>query len=76
MGTIGASLNLGTRDRKRGEPDTAASDFAARVRANQREPTAKLKSHYDFIVCGSGRQHHGALRDHRRARGRDRETPV
>jgi choline dehydrogenase-like flavoprotein len=29
-------------------------DFNARVQANQRKLTAELKSHYDFIVCGSG----------------------
>jgi hypothetical protein len=28
--------------------------FVERVRANQQRPTAKLKPHYDFIVCGSG----------------------
>jgi choline dehydrogenase len=50
MGTKGANR----RDRKRAEPDTAGSVFAERVRANQREITARLKSHYDFIVCGSG----------------------
>jgi choline dehydrogenase len=32
----------------------AAIDFNERVRLNQRKLTAKLKSHYDFIVCGSG----------------------
>jgi choline dehydrogenase len=31
--------------------DTA---FAERVRNNQRKLAAELKSHYDFIVCGSG----------------------
>src|SRR5262245_8354320 len=31
-----------------------ASDFAERVRANQRKLRSELKSHYDFIVCGSG----------------------
>jgi choline dehydrogenase len=29
-------------------------EFAERVRANQRSLRANLKSHYDFIVCGSG----------------------
>ena len=28
--------------------------FAERVRINQRKLAAELKSHYDFIVCGSG----------------------
>jgi hypothetical protein len=46
--------SVNPRDRRSGEPDTAESDFAERVRANQRELTAGLKSHYDFIVCGSG----------------------
>jgi choline dehydrogenase-like flavoprotein len=30
------------------------TDFAERVRLNQQKLTAKLKPHYDFIVCGSG----------------------
>src|SRR5215813_12757093 len=29
-------------------------DFTERVRANQRKLRSELKSHYDFIVCGSG----------------------
>ena len=33
-------------------PDTA--DFMERVSANQRKLSSELKSHYDFIVCGSG----------------------
>ena len=28
--------------------------FTERVRINQRKLAAELKSHYDFIVCGSG----------------------
>src|SRR5258708_363212 len=35
-----------------GNVESAA--FAERVRANQQRLTAKLKPHYDFIVCGSG----------------------
>lgn len=31
-----------------------ADSLAARIRANQEKLTAELKSHYDFIVCGSG----------------------
>jgi choline dehydrogenase len=31
-----------------------AGDFTERVRANQRKLRSELKSHYDFIVCGSG----------------------
>jgi choline dehydrogenase len=31
-----------------------ADQFAQRVRANQEKLRANLKSHYDFIVCGSG----------------------
>src|SRR5215472_6379762 len=30
------------------------ADFAERVRVNQQNLASKLKSHYDFIVCGSG----------------------
>ena len=30
------------------------AEFAARVRANQRQLTTNLKASYDFIVCGSG----------------------
>src|SRR5258706_8943679 len=36
------------------EQDTHTAAFAERVRANQRQLTADLKPHYDFIVCGSG----------------------
>jgi len=32
----------------------SAVDFADRVRENQRRRRSNLKSHYDFIVCGSG----------------------
>jgi choline dehydrogenase len=32
----------------------SAVDFAERVRDNQRRCRSNLKSHYDFIVCGSG----------------------
>jgi choline dehydrogenase len=35
------------------ERDSTA-DFAQRVCANQRKLRSELKSHYDFIVCGSG----------------------
>jgi choline dehydrogenase len=31
-----------------------AVDFVERVRVNQRKLRSNLKSHYDFIVCGSG----------------------
>src|ERR1700694_5425300 len=34
--------------------DTHTAGFAEQVRANQQKLTAELKSHYDFIVCGSG----------------------
>src|SRR5580658_581943 len=30
------------------------TDFAERVRLNQRKLTAEIKPRYDFIVCGSG----------------------
>src|SRR4030088_3174551 len=32
----------------------SAVDFVERVRENQRRRRSNLKSHYDFIVCGSG----------------------
>src|SRR4029077_18194265 len=32
----------------------SAVDFGERVRVNQRKLRSDLKSHYDFIVCGSG----------------------
>src|ERR1700754_1749040 len=37
-------------------PETGftATEFADRVRSNQRRLGADLRSHYDFIVCGSG----------------------
>src|ERR1700751_4676984 len=35
------------------ERNTHTAAFAERVRANQEKLTAELKSHYDFIVCGS-----------------------
>src|SRR5712692_2068339 len=31
-----------------------SADFLDRVRTNQQRLTAKLRPHYDFIVCGSG----------------------
>jgi hypothetical protein len=34
--------------------ETRADDFNERVRLNQRKLAAKLKPHYDFIICGSG----------------------
>jgi choline dehydrogenase-like flavoprotein len=36
------------------ESDAVAAEFAERVRSNQVKLTSELKSHYDFIVCGSG----------------------
>src|SRR5260370_28076595 len=33
---------------------TDTKEFAQRVGANQAKLTSELKSHYDFIVCGSG----------------------
>jgi choline dehydrogenase len=33
---------------------TLSEDFAQRVRVNQTKLRSELKSHYDFIVCGSG----------------------
>jgi choline dehydrogenase len=37
-----------------GESGIKAEDFAERVRVNQMKLTSELRSHYDFIVCGSG----------------------
>jgi choline dehydrogenase len=36
------------------EVSSESSDFDERVHFNQQKLTAKLKSCYDFIVCGSG----------------------
>jgi choline dehydrogenase len=36
------------------ESDYFAAEFAERVRSNQAKLVSDLKSHYDFIVCGSG----------------------
>ena len=36
------------------DPSTRSEDFARRVRVNQTKLRSELKSHYDFIVCGSG----------------------
>ncbi len=33
---------------------TPTTDFAQRVRVNQAKLTSELRSHYDFIICGSG----------------------
>jgi len=35
-------------------PGVQTEDFAERVRVNQAKLTSELKTHYDFIVCGSG----------------------
>ena len=37
-----------------GEPGVQNEDFVERVRVNQAKLTSELKSHYDFIICGSG----------------------
>ena len=36
------------------ERNTQMADFFERVRINQQKLTVELKTHYDFIVCGSG----------------------
>jgi len=36
------------------EKDTSSAEFDEKVDVNQKKLTAALKSHYDFIVCGSG----------------------
>jgi choline dehydrogenase len=43
-----------TMDRTATGFDDVDPDFSERVRINQRKLAAELKSHYDFIVCGSG----------------------
>jgi len=40
---------MNSNDRKQ-----SAADFVERVRVNQQKLRSNLKSHYDFIVCGSG----------------------
>ena len=35
-------------------PINHESDFAERVRLNHQNLRSNLRSHYDFIVCGSG----------------------
>jgi choline dehydrogenase len=37
-----------------GELGVQNEDFTERVRVNQAKLTSELKSHYDFIICGSG----------------------
>jgi choline dehydrogenase len=41
------------RDRSHAVPD-GSTEFAERVRVNQKKLRSELKSQYDFIVCGSG----------------------
>src|ERR1700736_5227171 len=36
------------------KPNDAMTDFAERVRVNQKKLASELKPRYDFIVCGSG----------------------
>src|ERR1700731_2337172 len=36
------------------ERNSETADFIKRVSANQRKLTSELRSHYDFIICGSG----------------------
>ena len=36
------------------EPSTETEDFVQRVRVNHTKLTSELKSHSDFLVCGSG----------------------
>src|ERR1700747_1726280 len=36
------------------KPNGAITDLAEWVRVNQKKLAAELRSHYDFIVCGSG----------------------
>jgi hypothetical protein len=43
--------------------DAVDTAFTERVRIKQRKLAAELKSHYDFIVCGSGKRDWG-FKDH------------
>ena len=43
-----------TKSESKPERHADTAEFEKRVRANQQKLTAELKSHYDFIVCGSG----------------------
>lgn len=45
-----SSIEIGSKPGRH----THGMGFEDRVRANQHKLTAELKSHYDFIVCGSG----------------------
>src|SRR5215470_19857310 len=36
------------------QQDSSVIDFTERMRINQKKLRSELKSHYDFIVCGSG----------------------
>jgi hypothetical protein len=49
-----APTNHAKKPSTRSGSDAAAAEFAERIRSNQAKRTSELKSHYDFIVCGSG----------------------
>src|SRR4029077_1444120 len=49
METYDIITNTGATTRR----NTGAEDFVERVRVNHRKLASELKSHYDFIVCGS-----------------------
>ena len=47
-------MNTDTNAAGSAGPGVQTEDFAERVRVNQAKLTSELKTHYDFIVCGSG----------------------